>query len=48
LQGIKVTDAESKKRIRQKLAEELFQKMEIESGGGWEEMSSEEAAQMKS
>jgi hypothetical protein len=44
LQGIKVTDAHSKKKIREKLAQELADKMEIGSvDDGWEEMPPDEA-----
>jgi hypothetical protein len=45
VQGIKVTDAASKRKIRGLLAKELEQKMELDDG--WEEMTPEEAADME-
>ena len=49
LQGIKVTDAESKRKIRAKLAQELEEKMDLDQGDdGWQEMTADEAARMQS
>lgn len=43
-QGIKVTDAESKNRIRKLLAKEAEARMDTDSDGGWEEITPAEAA----
>jgi hypothetical protein len=45
MQGIKVKDAASKKRIRQLLANDLAAKMDLD-GDEWEEMTPAEVAEM--
>jgi hypothetical protein len=47
VQGIKVTDATSKKRIRDLLAKEMEEKMELDADEGWEEMTAAEVAEMR-
>lgn len=45
-----MTDAESKRKIRAKLAEEFEAKMDLDGddAGGWQEMTADEVADMQS
>jgi hypothetical protein len=48
VQGIKITDAASKRKAREALeAEQALRKMEVESNAGWEEVENPDVEDME-